>query len=97
MIEAPKIIEVTGLKNFLGGRWVHKDLDLTIRKGEIIAIIGGSGCGKTTLLRSLLMLLKPTAGSIHMFDIDITRATAQALKCRKAWEFYFRTMPCLAP
>ena len=91
MTETPKIIEVAGLKNFLGDRWVHKDLDLTIRKGEIIAIIGGSGCGKTTLLRSLLMLLKPTAGSIHMFDIDVTRATAaEALEVQKRMGVLFQ-------
>jgi len=55
------IIEIKGLKNYLGGQWVHSDVNLTVEKGEILAIIGGSGSGKTTILRSLLMLMKPTA------------------------------------
>ena len=53
---ANAIVDVKELKNYLGGHWVHDDLNLTINKGEIIAIIGPSGCGKTTLLRSILML-----------------------------------------
>jgi len=85
------IIEVKGLKNFLGGHWVHNDLNLTIQKGEIIAIIGGSGCGKTTLLRSLLMLLRPTAGMIKVFDTEITQCTpAQALQVQKRWGVLFQ-------
>ena len=65
------IIEITGLQNKLGGQWVHNDVNLTVNKGEILAIIGGSGSGKTTILRSILMLLKPTAGSIRVFGQDI--------------------------
>ena len=61
------IIEISQLKNYLGGEWVHSDVNLTVKKGEIIAIIGGSGSGKTTILRSLLMLLKPTSGTIKIF------------------------------
>lgn len=85
------IIQVHALKNFLGNRWVHNGLDLTIQKGEIIAIIGGSGCGKTTLLRAILMLLRPTAGSIQVFGTDITHCTpAQALDVQKRWGVLFQ-------
>jgi len=61
------IIEVSGLKNYLGDQWVHTDVNLSVNKGEIFGIIGGSGSGKTTILRSMLMLLKPTSGSIRIF------------------------------
>lgn len=61
------IIEISGLKNYLGDQWVHTDVNLSVNKGEIFGIIGGSGSGKTTILRSILMLLKPTAGSIRVF------------------------------
>ncbi|NCT56952.1 MAG: ATP-binding cassette domain-containing protein [Legionella sp.] len=61
------IIEISGLKNYLGDQWVHTDVNLSVNQGEIFGIIGGSGSGKTTILRSILMLLKPTAGSIHVF------------------------------
>jgi len=65
------LIEITGLKNYLGGQWVHTDVNLTVNRGEILGIIGGSGSGKTTILRCILMLLKPTAGSIRVFNQDI--------------------------
>ena len=63
------IIEIHNLRNILGGRLVHNDLNLIINQGEIVAIIGSSGCGKTTLLRSILMLQKPISGvvSVHSF------------------------------
>lgn len=65
------VIEITGLKNCLGQHWVHKDVTLSLQKGEIGAIIGGSGTGKTTILRSLLMLLKPTGGKVCLFGEDV--------------------------
>jgi len=72
------IIEITGLKNKLGGQWIHQDVNLTVHKGEIIAIIGGSGSGKTTILRSILMLLEPTAGEIRVFGENIRDLNEQA-------------------
>lgn len=85
------VIEVEGLKNNLGGLWVHKGLDLTVRKGEILAIIGGSGSGKTTLLRCILMLLKPTAGTIHLFGKDISQISEEeAQSLRRRWGMLFQ-------
>lgn len=85
------IIEIKGLKNYLGGQWVHSDVNLTVNKGEIIGIIGGSGSGKTTILRSLLMLLKPTGGSIKVFGEDISKLTPQqAFLLRRRWGMLFQ-------
>ncbi|KTD57638.1 ABC transporter ATP-binding protein [Legionella shakespearei] len=85
------VIEIKGMKNFLGGHWVHTDVNLTVEKGEILAIIGGSGSGKTTILRSLLMLLKPTAGSIKVFGEDIYSLDSQeAFKLRRRWGMLFQ-------
>jgi phospholipid/cholesterol/gamma-HCH transport system ATP-binding protein len=85
------VIEIKGMKNFLGGQWVHSDVNLTVEKGEILAIIGGSGSGKTTILRSLLMLLKPTAGSIKVFGEEIYNLdTHQAFKLRQRWGMLFQ-------
>jgi phospholipid/cholesterol/gamma-HCH transport system ATP-binding protein len=85
------VIEIKGLKNYLGGQWVHTDVNLTVEKGEILAIIGGSGSGKTTILRSLLMLLKPTAGDVKVFGEDIYRLNAQeAFKLRRRWGMLFQ-------
>lgn len=88
---AEPVIEVTRVANRLGNQWIHKDLNLTVRKGEIQAIIGGSGSGKTTLLRCLLMLLQPTAGDIRIFGVDIIHCTpAQALRVQQRWGMLFQ-------
>lgn len=70
------IINIHGLQNQLGEQWVHEDVNFSVNPGEIFAIIGGSGSGKTTVLRSILMLLKPTAGSIRVFGEEITTIEA---------------------
>ena len=85
------IIEIQGLKNYLGGEWVHSDVNLTVNKGEIFAIIGGSGSGKTTILRSLLMLQKPTAGIIKIFGQNINAlSTNETDILRRRWGMMFQ-------
>lgn len=85
------VIEISGLKNYLGGQWVHSDVNLRVEKGEILAIIGGSGSGKTTILRSLLMLLKPTAGTLKVFGEDVTKLTGtKANALRRRWGMLFQ-------
>ena len=85
------VIEIKGLKNYLGGHWVHSDVNLTVNKGEIFAIIGGSGSGKTTIIRSILMLMKPTAGSIRVFGEDISTLDEQGLNAlRRRWGMLFQ-------
>lgn len=88
---APTIIEVTGLKNYLGGQWVHEDVNFNVKEGEIVALIGGSGSGKTTVLRSILMLQKPTAGIIKVFNQDIEKMSdEEAFRLRKRWGMLFQ-------
>lgn len=85
------IIEISHLKNFLGGLWVHEDVNLSVNQGEIVAILGGSGSGKTTILRSILMLLKPTEGSIKIFGHKLSECTAkQAYYIRRRWGVLFQ-------
>lgn len=87
-----KIIEVTHLKNKLGGQWVHEDINLAVYRGEILAIIGGSGCGKTTLLRSILQLIEPTGGEITVFGLNLMRASrADLLLVQKRWGVMFQS------
>lgn len=73
------IIDITNLKTYLGGTWVNNDLNLKVKRGEVLGIVGGSGSGKTTLLREMLRLLKPNSGSIRMFGEEITTAGPKAL------------------
>lgn len=61
------IIIVDKLKTYLGGAWVHQEVSFSVEKSEIVAIVGGSGCGKSVLLRELLSLIKPSGGYIELF------------------------------
>jgi polar amino acid transport system ATP-binding protein len=68
------LVEVKGLKKSFGSLDVLKGVDLSVVQGERIAIIGGSGCGKSVFLRSLALLEKPDAGQILIDGRDITAA-----------------------
>ena len=66
---ARDIIEVRGLCNRFGDFVVHENLDLQVRQGEIIGVVGGSGSGKSVLMRSILALNRPQGGSIEVIGI----------------------------
>jgi phospholipid/cholesterol/gamma-HCH transport system ATP-binding protein len=85
------VIDIQGMSNCLGGQWVHRDINLSVKRGEILAIIGGSGSGKTTVLRCLLMLLTPTAGSVKVFGHDLSQLDAhEAFLIRRRWGMLFQ-------
>jgi phospholipid/cholesterol/gamma-HCH transport system ATP-binding protein len=85
------IIEVRDLCTFLGDTWVNKNLNLSVKRGEILAVVGGSGSGKTTLLREMLLLQKANSGSIKIFDQELTTASAAALlEVQKRWGVLFQ-------
>jgi len=85
------IIEIKSLGFKVNETWIHRNLDLTIFKGETLAIVGGSGCGKTTLLRQILQLQKPTTGSIKILGVDTLTATeAELNEIRKNWGVVFQ-------
>ena len=66
------LIEVKDLHKSFKDHDVLKGIDITIKKGEVIAIIGPSGCGKSTFLRSMNLLETPTSGQITFEGNDIT-------------------------
>lgn len=74
------LIEVKKLTNCFGDQWVHTDVSFTVMPGKIIGLIGGSGAGKTTVLRSLLLLQTPTSGEIRIFDCDVLKASHEQLQ-----------------
>ena len=85
MIRDP-IISVRGLVTRFGEHRVHDGLDLDVRKGEIIGIVGGSGAGKSVLLRAVVGLLKPTEGQITVFGEDVRETGADAYRrLRRRW------------
>jgi phospholipid/cholesterol/gamma-HCH transport system ATP-binding protein len=74
-----------------GSHVVHQDVDLEVQRGEVFAIVGGSGSGKTVLLREMVMLQRPTSGKIEMLGADITALTDEAsLALRKRWGVMFQ-------
>lgn len=79
MTNSNTIIEIKNLKTYLGGNWVHDGLNLSIQRGEIMGVVGSTGSGKTTLMREMLHLLKPDAGTIRIFDQDILTASPEQL------------------
>lgn len=86
------ILEVQHLRNVFGKQVVHDDVSFSVKQGEIVAIIGGSGCGKTTLLRSILGLLTPTTGQIKVFGDNILELPEQAfLALQKRWSVMFQS------
>jgi len=64
------IIRVRGLVNRFGEQCVHDGLDLDVRRGEILGVVGGSGTGKSVLMRSILGLRRPDAGEIEVLGVD---------------------------
>ena len=67
--DAP-VIRVRGLVNRFGKQTVHDGVDLDVRRGEIIGVVGGSGSGKSVLMRSILGLRTPDAGRIEVLGVD---------------------------
>ncbi len=63
-------IRVRGLTNRFGSQTVHDGLDLDVRRGEILGVVGGSGTGKSVLMRSILGLRHPDAGQIEVLGVD---------------------------
>jgi len=76
--EAPPI-EIVGLKSQFGEHIIHENLDLTVQRGEILAVVGGSGSGKSVLMNTIIGLKQPDGGLVRLFGHDIDTAT------RKNW------------
>ena len=78
------VIEVQGLVNRFGSQVVHDGLDMQVMQHEVFGIVGGSGTGKSVLLRSILGLQRPQAGTVRIEGNDITRASEAQLRPIKA-------------
>jgi phospholipid/cholesterol/gamma-HCH transport system ATP-binding protein len=65
------LVEVRGLRSQFGTQVVHENLDLDVYRGEILGVVGGSGSGKSVLLRTILGLRRPDAGSVRLFGENL--------------------------
>jgi phospholipid/cholesterol/gamma-HCH transport system ATP-binding protein len=68
-------IEVKGLISRFGEQVVHDGIDLTVRHGEVLGVVGGSGAGKSVLLNSIIGLKRPDGGTVRIFGQDIEHAS----------------------
>lgn len=85
------VVEVRGLINRFGSHTVHDGLDLDLKRGEILGVVGGSGTGKSVLLRTIVGLRQPQAGNVRVLDQDVNRlapAAREALERR--WGVMFQ-------
>lgn len=84
-------VRVSGLKNSFGEQIVHEGLDLDVREGEILGVVGGSGTGKSVLLRSIIGLQVPDEGEIEVFGEPVLHQSDDAaLAMRKRWGVLFQ-------
>ena len=91
MTEREVVIKLRGIRNQFGRQVVHEDLDLDVYRGEILGVVGGSGTGKSVLLRTIAGLQKPAAGSVDVLGTDVLNAdedTRQKLESR--WGVMFQ-------
>ncbi len=85
------VIEVRGLATRFGDHTVHEGLDLDVFRGEVLGIVGGSGTGKSVLLREIVGLLRPAAGSIRVFGTDMmTASPAARADVERRWGVMFQ-------
>jgi phospholipid/cholesterol/gamma-HCH transport system ATP-binding protein len=77
-------VEVKGVVNRFGRQVVHDGLDMQVRRGEVFGILGGSGAGKSVLLRTILGLRRPQAGSVLVEGVDMTQLRGEPLRQAKA-------------
>ncbi|MBV9825952.1 MAG: ABC transporter ATP-binding protein [Alphaproteobacteria bacterium] len=85
------VIRVRGLVNRFGAQTVHDHLDIDVRRGEVMGVVGGSGTGKSVLLRTIIGLKRADAGSIEVLGYNVPElsdADARALEQR--WGVLFQ-------
>lgn len=78
------VLEVQGIVTRFGAQTVHDGLDMQVQEGEVFGIIGGSGSGKSVLLRTILGLRRPDAGTVKFFGTDLHQMSAAGVRALKA-------------
>ncbi len=95
-LEEPKrnrdsVIEVTGLVNQFGRQVVHDHLSFSVRRGEVMGVVGGSGSGKSVLLRTIIGLIRPKAGRIAVLGQQMDTLGERARRAvQRRWGVLFQ-------
>jgi len=85
------IIEIRGLRTQFGRTVIHDDIDLDVRRGEVLGVVGASGSGKSVLLREIIGLLSPSAGEIRVCGYRIDRlSAAERIYLQRQWGVLFQ-------
>src|SRR3954454_13071493 len=85
------VIKIRGLVNRFGRETIHEGLDLDMFMGEILGVVGGSGTGKSVLLRSIVGLNRPAAGRIEVLAKDVARlAGTELTDLQQRWGVLFQ-------
>lgn len=85
------IIKIRGLRNAFGPQVVHENLDLDVKRGEVLGIIGGSGSGKSVLMNSIIGLLRPSAGQIEVDGMDaLSTEPVERARLERSWGVMFQ-------
>jgi phospholipid/cholesterol/gamma-HCH transport system ATP-binding protein len=91
-MDPENVIEIENLTTAFGSHVVHENLNLQIRRGQILALVGGSGSGKTTLLNHILGLQRARAGTVRVFGRPIeSYQGAQRLALTRRWGMLFQS------
>ncbi|MEC9347740.1 MAG: ABC transporter ATP-binding protein [Pseudomonadota bacterium] len=91
MAATEAIIRVSGLVTRFGPQVIHDGLDLEVRPGEVLGIVGGSGTGKSVLLRMIVGLLRPAGGRIEVFGKELSRLPdAERRAVERRWGMLFQ-------
>lgn len=86
------LIQVHSFKKSFGSRTIHHNITFNLKKGEVLGLLGGSGTGKSVLLRSLIGLETPDSGDIQIFDQDISQIKRESewIEIRKKLAYAFQ-------
>ena len=85
------IIEVRGLRTQFGRNVIHENLDLDLKRGEILGVVGGSSTGKSVLLRTIVGLKRPEGGTIRVFGQNVHELTGDARSAlEQRWGILFQ-------
>ena len=88
---AEAIISIRGLVNRFGAETVHDHLDLDVFRGEVLGVVGGSGSGKSVLLRTIVGLNRPVEGRVEVFGTDVLEiGDAGRRELEKRWGVLFQ-------
>jgi phospholipid/cholesterol/gamma-HCH transport system ATP-binding protein len=84
-------IEIRGLRSAFGDHVVHDNLDLTVKRGEVLGVVGGSGAGKSVLLNTIIGLRNPDAGTVSVFGQELRRASKRRWSAlERSWGVLFQ-------